>query len=171
MADFAIRPAIPADGGFLADMVVEAANWRAGDTRPRPTVLADPVYRGYIAGWQRPADRGVVAVDGDGRPIGAAWYRLFAADAPTHGFVAVGVPELIIGVRPLWRAQGVGRALMRSLTDAARSAGFARIALSVERGNFAYTLYRSEGFTVVETARGRDSGRDSGRDTMVRRLA
>jgi GNAT superfamily N-acetyltransferase len=163
MADFTVRPAIPSDGTFLADMVVEAANWRAGFTRPRPTVLGDPVYRGYIAGWQRPADRGVVAVDAEGRPVGAAWYRLFASDAPTHGFVATGVPELIIGVRPLWRAQGIGRALMRSLTDAARSAGFARIALSVEHGNFARLLYRSEGFMVVESARGRD--------TMVRGLA
>lgn len=163
MADFTVRPAIPSDGTFLANMVVEAANWRAGFTRPRPTVLADPVYRGYIAGWQRPADRGVVAVDGDGRSVGAAWYRLFASDAPTHGFVAAGVPELIIGVCPLWRAQGVGRALMRSLTDAARSAGFARIALSVEHGNFAHVLYRSEGFIVVEST--------LGRDTMVRGLA
>jgi GNAT superfamily N-acetyltransferase len=163
MADFTVRPAIPSDGTFLADMVVEAANWRAGFTRPRPTVLGDPIYRGYIAGWQRPADQGVVAVDAEGRPVGAAWYRLFASDAPTHGFVATGVPELIIGVRPLWRAQGIGRALMRSLTDAARSAGFARLALSVEHGNFAHLLYRSEGFTVVESAHGRD--------TMVRGLA
>jgi GNAT superfamily N-acetyltransferase len=163
MADFTIRPAIPSDGAFLADMVVEAANWRAGMTRPRPTVLADPVYRGYIAGWQRPADRGVVAIDHAGRAMGAAWYRLFAADARAHGFVATGVPELIIGVRPLWRAQGVGRALMRGLTDAARAAGFARLTLSVEHGNFAHTLYRSEGFAVVASA--------AGRDTMVRLLA
>jgi GNAT superfamily N-acetyltransferase len=162
MADFAIRPAISSDGVFLADMVVEAANWRAGATRPRPMVLADPVHRGYIAGWQRPSDAGVVAVDGDAKPIGAAWYRLFGEDAPANGFVATGVPELIIGVRPLWRAQGVGRALMRGLTDAARTAGFARITLSVEHGNFASSLYRSEGFAVVGTR--------SGRDIMVRVL-
>ncbi|MGW9181786.1 N-acetyltransferase family protein [Agromyces sp. NPDC055661] len=162
MADFTVRPAIPGDGAFLADMVVEAANWRAGITRPRPVVLADPAYRGYIAGWQRPSDQGVVALDRDGKPVGAAWYRLFAADAPAHGFIGSGVPELIIGVRPLWRAQGVGRALLQSLADAARSAGFARLTLSVEHGNFAEALYRSEGFTVVGTG--------SGRDTMVRRL-
>lgn len=162
MADFTVRPAIPSDGAFLADMVVEAANWRDGVTRPRPTVLADPGYRGYIAGWQRPSDRGVVALDRDRRPVGAAWYRLFAADAPAHGFVAAGVPELIIGVRPLWRAQGVGRALIQALTDAARTEGFARLTLSVEHGNFAEALYRSEGFAVVGTA--------AGRDTMVRRL-
>ena len=162
MADYSIRPAISSDGAFLGDMVVEAANWRAGATRPKPTVFADPIYRAYLAGWQRPADAGFVAVDGEAKPIGAAWYRLFAADTPAHGFVAAGVPELIIGVRPLWRAQGVGRALMRALTDAARTAGFARITLSVEHGNFAHSLYRSEGFAVVDTR--------GGRDTMVRVL-
>jgi GNAT superfamily N-acetyltransferase len=162
MAGYTIRPATSSDGAFLADMVVEAANWRSGATRPKPTVFADPVSRGYIAGWQRPADVGFVAVDGDAKPIGAAWYRLFASDAPAHGFVGSGVPDLIIGVRPLWRAQGVGRALMRSLTDAARAAGYARITLSVEHGNFAHALYRSEGFAVV--------GSHGERDTMVRVL-
>lgn len=163
MAEFSIRPATSSDGTFLADMVVEAANWRTGVPRPRPTVLADPVYRGYIAGWQRPADAGIVALDADERPIGAAWYRLFAEPDRAYGFVASGVPELIIGVRPLWRAQGIGRALIRGLTDAARSAGFARLTLSVEHGNFAHLLYRSEGFIVVASG--------NGRDTMVRSLA
>ncbi len=162
MGEFTVRSATPSDGAFLADMVVEAANWQTGVTRPRPNVLADPVYSGYIAGWQRPADVGAVAVDRDGRPVGAAWFRLFAADARAYGFVATGVPELIIGVRPLWRAQGVGRALIRRLADAARTAGFARLTLSVEHGNFAHTLYRSEGFAVVASA--------AGRDTMVRAL-
>lgn len=162
MADFSVRPAIAADGAFLADMVVEAANWRAGVTRPRPVVLADPAYRGYIAGWQRPSDEGVVALDRGGKPVGAAWFRLFAADAPSLGFVGAGVPELIVGVRPLWRSQGVGRALIRQLADAARAAGFARLTLSVEHGNFAEALYRSEGFAVV--------GGGGDRDTMVRRL-
>lgn len=162
MSTFTLRPAAGADGAFLADMVVETANWSAGPTRPRASVLADPVSRGYVAGWQRPADRGVVALDEVGRPIGAAWYRLFPADRPAHGFVAAGVPELIIGVRPIWRAQGVGRALLRSLVDVAGAAGFARLALSVEHGNFAENLYRSEGFAVV--------GSDGGRRTMVRVL-
>lgn len=162
MAEFSIRPAAPADGGFLADMVVEAANWRAGAVRPRPAVLADAQHAVYVSGWQRPADRGVVAIDPEGRPVGAAWYRLFGADRPSMGFVAAGVPELIIGVRPLWRAQGVGRALLRALADDARDGGYARLALSVEHDNYARDLYRSEGFAVVASA--------AGRDTMVRVL-
>jgi GNAT superfamily N-acetyltransferase len=88
------------------------------------------------------------------------------SDAPSHrpgfGYIGTGVPELIIGVRPIWRAHGVGRALLQRLCERARAEGFGRISLSVERGNFAQTLYRSEGFAVTQAGHGRD--------TMVKRL-
>ena len=47
-------------------------------------------------------------VDADGEPIGAAWYRMLPRSDPGFGYVGTGVPELIIGVRPIWRAHGVG---------------------------------------------------------------
>jgi GNAT superfamily N-acetyltransferase len=156
MTGFRIREAGPADSLALTEALVEAANWNALTARPRVQVLADPVRRGYIAGWQRPGDAGFVAVDGRGEPIGAGWYRLFAADSPGLGFVQSGVPELVLGVRPVWRAQGVGRALLQRLLEHARSQGHARIGLSVERGNFAERLYASEGFIVVESRGGAD---------------
>ena len=81
---------------------------------------------------------------------------------PGFGYVATGVPELIIGVRPIWRAHGVGRALLQELVRLARSEGHGRLSLSVERGNFARTLYRSEGFAVTNAG--------YGRDVMVKRL-
>ena len=94
--------------------------------------------------------------------IGAAWYRMLPRSDPGFGYVGTGVPELIIGVRPIWRSHGVGRALLHDLCDLARAQGYARISLSVERDNFASTLYRSEGFAVTQSG--------IGRDTMVKRL-
>jgi hypothetical protein len=44
----------------------------------------------------------------------------------------------------------------------AQGEGYTRLSLSVERGNYATSLYRSEGFVVTEAG--------FGRDTMVRRL-
>ncbi|MFK4760367.1 GNAT family N-acetyltransferase [Microbacterium sp. ZW T5_45] len=160
--DFVLRAAAQGDGGFLGDMVVEAANWRAGAARPRHEILSSLEHRRYVAGWMRPADAGVVAMDSDGRPVGAAWFRMLSQDEPGFGFIETAVPELIIGVHPLWRARGVGRTLLRGLLDEARVRGHRRVSLSVEQDNFARTLYRSEGFVVV--------GSDVGRDTMVRRL-
>jgi GNAT superfamily N-acetyltransferase len=158
---FALRRAAQTDAVFLGDMLVEAANWRAGGVRPRHEVLMSPDHRRYLAGWKRAADEGLVATGADGVAVGAAWYRMLPQDAPGLGFVGVAVPELILGVHPLWRARGVGRALLRGLVELAGTQGHARISLSVERDNFARNLYRAEGFAVVAEG--------FARDTMVRR--
>lgn len=157
---FSTRPAAQADAGFLGDMLVEAANWRAGGVRPRHEVLTSPEHRRYLAGWKRSADEGLIATS-EGLPVGAAWYRMLPQDAPGFGFVGGGVPELILGVHPLWRAQGVGRTLLRELVRLAAAEGHARISLSVECDNFARNLYRAEGFIVA--------AHTDARDTMVRR--
>ncbi len=157
-----LRPAVRADGAFLADMLVEAANWRPGSTRPRFSVLESPSHARYIAGWMRPGDAGFLALDDQDEPVGAAWYRVLPRSEAGFGYIAAGVPELVIGVRPIWRAQGVGRMLLRRLIEQARAAGYGRLSLSVEHGNVAATLYRSEGFTVAASS--------DTRDTMVRRL-
>ncbi|WP_251449248.1 GNAT family N-acetyltransferase [Microbacterium sp. Marseille-Q6648] len=161
-ASFRLRPATQADGAFLGDMVVEAANWRSGGERPKHQVLADPDHGRYISGWMRPGDAGFVAQAASGEAIGAAWYRMFPRSEPGFGYVGTGVPELIIGVRPMWRAHGVGRELLQRLCEHANAHGYGRISLSVERGNFAATLYRSEGFAVTQAG--------VGRSTMVKRL-
>ncbi len=162
MATFSVRPAVQADGAFLGDMVVEAANWRQAAALPRHQVLTAPEHSRYLSGWKRPTDAGFVALDSAGMPIGAAWYRLLPRSEPGFGYVGTGVPELIIGVRPIWRAHGVGRTLLQALTEQARADGYGRLSLSVERGNFAVTLYRSEGFAVTQSG--------IGRDTMVKLL-
>lgn len=159
---FRLRPATQADGAFLCDMVVEAANWRDTGARPRHEVLESVDHSRYITGWRRPGDAGFVAVDQHDAPVGAAWYRMLPRTDPGFGYVGTGVPELIIGVRPIWRAHGVGRALLQRLCEHARSQGHARLSLSVEHGNFARALYRSEGFAVTMAG--------FGRDTMVKRL-
>ncbi|CAN7348769.1 GNAT family N-acetyltransferase [Microbacterium maritypicum] len=154
---FSLRRAAQTDAMFLGDMLVEAANWRAGGVRPRHEVLTSPDHRRYLAGWKRMADDGLVAAGDDGTPVGAAWYRVLPQNDPGFGFIGVAVPELIIGVHPLWRARGVGRALLRGVVHLAGSQGHARISLSVERDNFARNLYRAEGFAVVSQGATRDT--------------
>jgi GNAT superfamily N-acetyltransferase len=125
-------------------------------------VLTSADYQRYLTGWMRPADAGVVAQVATGEAVGAAWFRLFPRSEPGFGYVGTGVPELVIGVRPIWRAHGIGRMLLHRLADEARARGYARLSLSVERGNYAAVLYRSEGFAVTQSG--------IGRDTMVKLL-
>jgi GNAT superfamily N-acetyltransferase len=158
-----IRLATPDDGAFLGDMLVEAANWSdEWKKKSRERIFATPQIAHYIAGWPRETDLGVVA-EADGRRVGAAWLRFLPVSDPGYGFVAAGVPELTIGVAASWRGRGVGRALLRAVADQARSAGFERISLSVERKNYAQKLYLSEGYQIVDSS-------DAESDTMVKDL-
>jgi GNAT superfamily N-acetyltransferase len=163
-SSWSIRRASADDAGFLTDMLLAAANWSPQwKPRSRRRVLTDPLTAHYVAGWPRPDDLGVVAEAG-AEPDGAAWLRFFPASDPGYGFTAPDVPELTIGVSAAWRGRGVGRALLRAVSDAAAQAGTARISLSVERKNFARGLYLAEGFTVTDAS-------DPQSDTMVKEIA
>jgi ribosomal protein S18 acetylase RimI-like enzyme len=129
----------------------------------KETALASPLNQKYLAGWGRAGDAGVIALDAQGAPLGAAWYRLFPADAPGYGFVAPVVPELSIGVSASARGQGVGSALIRALLELAAAEGFDAVSLSVDRRNQALTLYERLGF--------RDAGISPPSDTSLTMIA
>lgn len=159
-----IRPASAADSGFLQRMLVVAADWRPDVSRRSvEDVMADPALAHYVEGWPQPGDLGVVAEDGRGEPLGAAWCRSFSADDPGYGFVSSDVPEVSMGVAAEARGQGVGRTLLTELIAEARTRGIARLSLSVELDNYAKRLYSSLGFEVVDEV--------DGSATMVLELA
>jgi ribosomal protein S18 acetylase RimI-like enzyme len=154
-----IRPATADDAELLTEMLLEAFNWSGDQTFEREHVLTDDHLNRYVDGWPAPGDFGVVATADDGTDLGAAWARTLPAERAGYGYVADDVPELSIGVTPASRGQGVGRALLTALLDAARDAGLERISLSVEPENRAANLYRSLGFVTV--------GHNGGSETMV----
>lgn len=74
-----------------------------------------------------------------------------------YGGVALGgaADLMTLGVRREWRGQGIGRALLRALLDAARGAGAREIFLQVRQSNeVARALYASAGFAVIGRVRG-----------------
>lgn len=129
-------------------MLYEAVCWRPGGQRPpRDEALSRDRLPRYVEDWGRSDDTAVIAVDpAAGRGVGAAWYRLFPANAPGYGFVDASTPEVAIGVAPGWRGRGAGGVLLDALLGAARSRGFAALSLSVEPDNPAARLYERKGF-------------------------
>jgi len=133
------------DVRFLRDMLHHAYYWkeRKPDAGPGPVQL-------YVKAWGREGDTAVIAVV-DGFPVGAAWYRLFPAGHPGYGFVDEHTPELAVAVVPGARGRGVGSALLQTLLERARDAGFGALSLSVDLYNAAaIALYERHGFAPVE---------------------
>ena len=156
-----VRAAGAADLPFLREMSYEAATWRPEEHAPLESVLADPHVVRYLSDWGRPGDAGVIGEE-QGRPLGAAWFRLFPADEPGYGFVAADVPELAIAVAVGARGRGIGTQLLVALVDRARESGHRAVSLSVEPENPARRLYERAGFVRVAD--------DGGAWTMVLEL-
>jgi GNAT superfamily N-acetyltransferase len=146
-----LRPADQQDTRFLRDMLRHAYHWRMGD----PDL---PVFR-YVKNWGRPGDAGVIASAGP-NAYGAAWYRLFPADAPGFAFVDEQTPEVTIAVVPSHRGKGTGGELLDALLERARAEGFKQISLSAEPGQTGF--YEKHGF--------RELRREDGTVTMVASL-
>ncbi|HEX6664076.1 MAG TPA: GNAT family N-acetyltransferase [Gaiellaceae bacterium] len=138
-----IRQAGPQDVRFLRDMLKHAYHWRLSEGPDLPVAR-------YVNNWGRPGDAGLVAWEAG--PVGAAWYRLFPADAPGFGFVDEQTPELTIAVVPSRRGSGLGGQLLEALLVAAREAGHTAVSLSAEKGMT--KLYERHGFEPVEETDG-----------------
>jgi len=147
---FVIRELAPQDQPFLREMLYEAAYWRPdGDRPPLEQGLQRPDLVRILAGWGRTGDVALVAADGHGVRLGAAWLRLWTAEDHSYGFVDEETPELGIAVKPEFRHQGVGTSLFMTLLARARQDGFTRVSLSVESANPARRLYARFGFRPV----------------------
>jgi ribosomal protein S18 acetylase RimI-like enzyme len=151
------------DVRFLREMLYHAAAWRPGERPPFDAVLSDFRTARYVEGWGRTGDGAVVAEAEDGTRLGAAWFRLFAAEEPGYGFVSASIPELSIAVAPAARGRGIGSALLIAIAVHARERGFPALSLSVEADNPAVRLYARTGFVGV--------GREGDAWTMLLELA
>ncbi len=120
-------------------MLKHAYHWRLNQDPDLPVAR-------YVNNWGRPGDAGLIAWENG--PIGAAWYRIFPADAPGFGFVDERTPELTIAVVPSRRGGGLGGELMKALLERARQEGYTAISLSAEEGRTG--LYERYGFRAVE---------------------
>jgi GNAT superfamily N-acetyltransferase len=148
-----IRRAQDSDVGFLREMLLEAATWRPGSrATDKNDVLADPHVTRYLAEWGRPGDTALLALDEQGEPAGAAWFRFFSKDEPAYGFIDETIPELSIAVRADIRGRGIATGLLRALVRTAREQGVRALSLNVEEDNPALRLYEGIGFCPVEKA-------------------
>ena len=141
------RPLEPADQPKIWGWL-HIALWDPPPAGLRPVeVLDNPAVRIYAEHWGRPTDVGVVAVI-DGEDAGACWMRLLPKDVGL-AYVDERTPQLGIALEPAHQRKGHGETLMRAALEAARLAGYSRVALTVHPQNPAIALYERCGFRKV----------------------
>lgn len=127
---------------YLAIFVEEGAE-------PLPIeIVDDPRLIKYIRDFGRAGDDCLVAVL-QKEVVGVVWSRLFPATCPGYGYYNEKTPELSIAVKPKWRGQGIGFALMTAMLKRLREAGHTTVSLSVTQNNPAVALYKKCGFEIL----------------------
>ena len=144
---FVVRRVEVSDIPLMYMMLFEAAATNPDIAKlDREVALSLPQIRKYVEGWGRDGDECVVASEASGKPLGAAWFRLFPAEDPGYGFVGEDVPELTMGVAEDARGRGIGSALMKRVIEVAKDEGYNSLSLSVKKDSNAVGLYERFGF-------------------------
>lgn len=152
------RAAGQSDLPFMVHVLRHAAG-QQGEPLDVEQCRTSPEVSHYIDGWT-PGQGGMIC-EVDGSPIAAAWLRLLPPEDPGRGFVAPGIPELVIAVAPAHRGAGHGGYLLATLLQVAEDAGVrSTSAFVLESNEPALAMLRRAGFTTV--------GRRDGGEVMLR---
>ena len=144
---------------FLWDMLYEAAAVDATiRTMRKEDALKLPGISKYLSGWGREGDFALIAYDSiTNKAVGALWHRLFSCDTAGYGYVADDIPELVMGVVPESRGQGIGSLLLDAIIQEAKKSGYRALSLSVDRNNRAKMLYERAGFVDAQVSQPQDT--------------
>lgn len=142
---YTVREAKASDRSFMTLMLLEAAqaSFNTIDIQDLPN---HPDTEMYITEWPQKGEIGFIA-EWEGKPIGAAWLRIFPN--PVHLANCVS-PELTISICSTHRRKGVASLLLNKLYESASKAGIKEIILGVHSKNdSAMALYVKHNWYAV----------------------
>ncbi|MBI3300563.1 MAG: GNAT family N-acetyltransferase [Deltaproteobacteria bacterium] len=154
---YTIRPVVRDDEPFLWEMLYYAAHMDEDGEMSPDTAKTNPDLAPYVTNWGRTGDLGVVAVESESQPMGAAWLRQMPSNSPLYRFVDTTILELAVAVLPAHINKGAGTQLLTHLLTAARMV-YPAVVLSVRANNPAKQLYERLGFVVVAQMTNRVGG-------------
>ena len=96
----------------------------------------------------RKSDIGVYGMV-DNQLAGAAWVRMLNGSQKGSGYIDDNTPELVFGVKPQFRNQGVGTKILEQLMHEV-SLSYPQMSLAVREDNPVIKLYERLGFEKVE---------------------
>jgi len=134
----------------LDTFLYEAIYIPDGVEKPCKDIIKLPELSRYIVDFGRDYDLCLVT-ELNKDIVGAIWARIFSETERGFGYVDSRTPELSMSVLEKYRNKGIGTKLLTAMIDRLTQLNYEQVSLSVDKLNFAYTLYQKFGFEIVES--------------------
>ena len=131
---------------FLRDMLYMALYVPKNKPSFPFSIIDNPELRKYFENFgSRRRDKAIIAIR-EKEFIGIVWGRLYSSSRPGYGFISEDIPEITLAVKPQYRNQGIGSALLSEICDYYKGKSTTAISLSVDKRSPAKALYKRAGF-------------------------
>lgn len=117
-----------------------------GVAQPPFDIIYQPDLQVYVKDFGGQKGDVCYVAECEGRIIGAVWVRIMN----DYGHVSDDMPSLAISLLPEYRNNGIGTALMKKMLSSLREFGYKGVSLSVQKQNYACSMYRKLGFKTIQ---------------------
>lgn len=132
--------------GLLKDFLYEAIFLQENEQAPPRTILLQPELQLYTHAFGKKDDH-AFAIEVDGNIVGIVWARIMK----DYGHIDEKTPSLAMSLYKEYRGIGLGTRLLKHMLKDLKRKGYDKVSLSVQKNNYAFKMYQSLGFKVVES--------------------
>ncbi|MEE3492915.1 GNAT family N-acetyltransferase [Ruminococcus sp.] len=144
--NYIIREMSESEYAVLDDFLYEAIFIPEGVSSPSREIIYQPELQVYVDGFgTKDGDYAFVA-DLNGKIVGAVWMRIMN----DYGHIDNDTPSFAVSLYKEYRNKGIGTALMKTMLNRLKKAGYRKASLAVQKENYAVKMYKNVGFTVVD---------------------
>ncbi len=144
--DYIIREMKESEYHLLNDFLYEAVFIPEGAALPEKSIVCLPELQIYIADFGRKKGDLCLVAEVRHRIAGAVWARMM----DDYGHVDDETPSLAISLYKEYRNCGIGSALLEQMLAVLKMKGYEKVSLSVQKANYAVTMYQKAGFEIVD---------------------
>ena len=144
--NYSIRELLISENTILDTFLYHAIYIPEGVAQPPFDIIYQPDLKVYVKDFgEREGDVCYVAEFED-KIIGAVWVRIMN----DYGHVSDDMPSFAISLLPEYRNNGIGTAFMKKMLSSLSELGYKCVSLSVQKQNYACSMYRKLGFNTIQ---------------------
>ena len=142
--NYLIREMKPEEYYLLNDFLYEAIFIPEGAEIPSRDIIQKPELQVYVSDFGKKDDFALLA-EVNQKIVGVIWCRIMN----DYGHIDNNTPSLAIAIFKEYRKSGIGTELMHQMLLLLKEKGYQKVSLSVQKDNYAVSLYVKSGFTVI----------------------